>query len=87
MTVDVGLSVGGSLLRQTFETAGRAPARDSLGGRGAISFGLALPLGAGFELTAESAAETYLFHLQTGASTALAPSLAYRQRVGLGKQW
>jgi len=44
-------------------------------------------LGAGIELSAESAAETYLFRLHTGTSASLTPSLAYRQRIGLVKHW
>jgi Caspase domain len=87
VTVDLGLSVGGSWLRQTFEAAGNAPARDSFAARSAVNLGLAVELGGGFELTAESAAETYLFRLQTATSSSLTPSLAYRQRVGLAKHW
>jgi hypothetical protein len=87
VTVDLGLSLGGALLRQTFDGAGNASPRNSFAGRSAVSLGIALALGAGFELSAESAAETYLFRLQTGASASLTPSLAYRQRIGLVKLW
>ena len=52
-----------------------------------MSLGIGVALGAGFELSAESAAETYLYRLQAGISTSLTPSLAYRQRIGLVKQW
>jgi hypothetical protein len=87
-TVDVGLSIGASWLSQRFDTLGRAPPRDSFAARSTIGVGLAVPLGSGFELAAEAAGETYFFSLRGSAGEEeWAPSIAYRQRVGLTKHW
>jgi hypothetical protein len=88
VTIDIGLSVGASWLRQTFQTAGSAPSRDTVAARSSIGAGASLDIGGGFHLVAESSLETYLFRLQReGGWSTVAPSVAFRERVGMGKSW
>jgi hypothetical protein len=88
-TFDAGLTMGASWLRQTFTTAGVAPARDSIAARTSVGGGVIVPLGEGFSTGGEVAAETYLFRLEDSAtgSATLAPSLACRLHLGVGKEW
>ena len=85
VTLDLGLSVGGSLLRQSFETRGIAPSRASGALRFSVGGRVSLPLGAGFSVKAEFAAESYVFPLRTADGESFTPSVAFRQRVGLSK--
>jgi hypothetical protein len=89
VTIDLGLALGGGVLRQTFETAGAAPARTSPTGMVALLLGLRLDLGAGFSLLAESGFVSALYGQrdEATASTSLGPFFTFRQAFGLAKVW
>lgn len=87
VTVDLGLSLGGAFFHQSFTTAGDAPTRGTGAFRSSVGARLGLPLGGGFGLAAESAAETYLFALRTASEDGVSPSVAFRQRLALTKEW
>jgi hypothetical protein len=69
VTLDVGVTVGGELLRETFTTRGVAPARTA----GAIhvdaGVGALLPVAARLFLTTEIAAQTHFFTVEAQAGT------------------
>ena len=89
VTVDIALSLGASWLRQTFETTGVAPARDTIAFRSSVGIGLTVDVPAGFYALADGAAESYVFRLEdtTTGTTAYEPSLALRVHAGIGKHW
>jgi len=89
VTLDVGFAIGASWLRQSFTSRGNAPARETLALRSSVGPSATFEIGSGFYVTAEVAAETYAFRLQDTKTreSELAPSLAFRTRAGLGKQW
>lgn len=92
VTASFGLGLGGSWMHQSFDTRGVAPSRDTPAGRLAASFGLAIPLWKGFSIVAESSAVTYVFaerrtESATTSDTSLGPWFAFRQNVGLEKEW
>lgn len=92
VTVSLGLGLGGSWMRQSFDTRGVAPARNTPAGRLAASFGLEIPLFKGFSIAAESSAMTYVFALErvespSSTETTLGPWFSFRQLVGLEKEW
>lgn len=89
VTVDVGLALGGGVLRQRFETSGSAPARTTPAGTVALLIDLRLDLTAGFSLLAESAfvSEVHAQRDEATATTSLGPYFAFRQAFGLGKVW
>jgi len=89
LSVDIGLTMGGSWLRQTFTTAGVAPPRDTIAARSSVGVGAAADLGAGFYVLGDAAAETYLFQLEDSArrTSTLTPSLSLRSHLGFGKHW
>ena len=89
VTLDVGLTVGASLLRQTFSTSGIAPTRNTVAARSSIGGALTMDIAAGFYLLADVAAETYLFQLQETSreTTRLTASLALRSHLGFGLHW
>ena len=89
VSLDVGFAIGASWLRQTFASRGTAPARDSLALRSSVGPAATFELGAGVYLTTEVAAETYAFRLEDSATgeAQLTPSLAFRARAGVGKEW
>ncbi len=78
---------GVSLLHQTFETAGLAPPRTSVAGRGSALVTLRWDLPRGLFVMATTAARVLVFARQRGneaeSSTAAAPVLQFR--LGLGK--
>ncbi len=88
-TLDVGLTVGASWLRQSFTTPGIAPPRDTLSPRTSVGSAVTVGVAAGFYAVGEAAAETYLFRVQDSAtdSVDLTPSLAFRAHLGVGKEW
>ena len=89
VSVDIGLAVGASWLRQSFVTRGSAPARDSVALRSSVGPAVTFELGSGVYFTSDVAAETYAFHLQDTRTREdeIAASLAFRARAGFGKQW
>ena len=87
-SIEVGVSTGTALLRQTFETRGRAP--DRLTGAWTLSVGLGLlrDLPKGFYLLARVEAETFFYEqLHDSGSSSFAPSVAARASFGFGKRW
>ena len=89
VAVSGGLSGGGALLRQEFETRGRAPARTSLAALFGLNAGMTFDLPHGFNLLIEGVLRTYVFSVtdQQPGSSSLQPSLAFQQLIGLGKYW
>ena len=89
VTLDIGFSVGGSWLRQSFSTRGVAPSRDSFALRGSIGPAASVELAGGLYLLADLAAESYAFQLRDSATrtTSMTASITFRGRVGFGKQW
>ena len=89
MTVDVGVSFGASLLRQTLRTPGVARDRSSGAPSIAVGLGLSTELGRGFYPLVEVAAQTYLyrFEVQSNGAATWTPSPALRLNAGLGKHW
>jgi hypothetical protein len=89
VTLDVGVAIGSSWLRQSFSTRGVAPARDSIAFRSSIGPTAIIELTAGLYLIADIAAETYAYSIRDTETrtTDLTTSLAFRARAGIGKQW
>ena len=89
VTLDIGFSLGGAWLRQSFETRGIAPARDTLALRGSIGPAATFDLSGGVYIMTDIAAETYAFRIEDSATheTELRPSLTVRARAGIGKHW
>ncbi|WP_437673191.1 caspase family protein [Sorangium sp. So ce131] len=86
ITLGVGLDLGLAVLRQRFETSGRAPDRHSLAGAFGAGAGANIDLLGGLYLTVEAAGQTYVVKQQrTGSDeSALASALAARLRLGVG---
>ncbi|XYH95905.1 caspase family protein [Sorangium sp. So ce1128] len=86
ITVGVGVEAGLTVMRQRFETLGRAPDRHGLGGAFGGGVGVNVDLVGGLYLGVEGAVQTYVFKQQRAGSEEdeVAPSLAARLRVGLG---
>ncbi|AUX46976.1 hypothetical protein SOCE26_084860 [Sorangium cellulosum] len=85
ITLGVGLDIGLAVVRQRFETVGRAPDRHSLAGAFGAGAGASIDLLGGFYLTVEAAGQTYVVKQQRAASEGeVAPSLAARLRLGVG---
>lgn len=89
VSLDVGLTVGGSWLRQSFTTQGYAPDRDTVALRTSVGLGATFDLPAGFYFLSSGAAETYVFELQDSATKtkSLTASIAVRLHLGIGKHW
>lgn len=89
VTIDLGLAIGGGVFNQTFETAGRAPARVTPLGSLAALGGLRADLAAGFALLTESAAVIDVYEHQdtAGTSVSFVPNVAFRQSIGVTKIW
>ena len=84
-TVDVGVTAGGELLLERFESRGTAPSRTSGAGFVGASAGLAYALGPRLHAGTEVAAQTHFFSVeeQSGARS-LATRFALRIAIGLG---
>lgn len=88
VTVDLGVSLGASLFRQTFHAPGVARDRQTGAPSVAVSLGLSTDLGRGFYPLLEVAAQTYLYRFENGDGAAgLTPAAALRFNAGLGKHW
>lgn len=88
VTLDLGVAGGASLLRQSFESRGLAPPRTSAAGVLGVHVGATFDLTAGFYLSAELGAQTYLYRQrEVPDRQSLRPSLALRQSLGLGMMW
>jgi len=85
VTVDLGVTVGGELMREHFTTRGIAPPRTS--GAAHVDAGLSLdvPLGGRYFLIGEAAAQTHFFELEDQpGSSALAARFAARGTIAIG---
>jgi len=88
-SLSVGASAGASWLRQSFDTAGRAPARNSLAGSVALLLGATRELSHGYYLLAELAGQLYVFERQAAGepSSELGATFALRPLLGAGKHF
>jgi hypothetical protein len=88
ISLDLGLAIGASWLRQTFATPGRAPDRNTVAARTSLVTGVDVDLPLGFYVLADAEAETYLFDLEDDSRTSrVSPSFAFRAHLGVGKHW
>jgi hypothetical protein len=86
VSVEVGMLVGGAVLRQTFRTGGVAPPRTSTALQLSPVATISHDLGARSYLFASAAAATYLYRLErsTDGTTSVEPSFALRFAAGCG---
>ncbi|MET0413706.1 MAG: caspase family protein [Polyangiaceae bacterium] len=93
VSLGLGVSAGASWLRQSFETVGLAPARDSVAGQLGVLVDASFDLGSGFYLLAEAAGQLYVFEQQTtSAATStdtrdLTAVFGWRPLLGAGKRF
>ncbi len=84
LTVDIGVTAGGELLMERFETRGVAPSRTSGAGFVGASAGLSYALGR-LQLGTELAAQTHVFSVEDQAGDrSVATRFALRLVLGLG---
>ncbi|WP_437806320.1 hypothetical protein [Sorangium sp. So ce1078] len=85
ISLGVGVDLGLAVMRQRFETLGRAPDRHGLAGVFGVGAGVTVDLVRGFYLGVEGGAQTYVFKQQRESSNEeeVAPSLAARLRAGV----
>lgn len=82
---DVGVTAGGELLRERFDTRGHAPDRTTGAGHLDVGAALSLSLSGGLYLTAEGAAQTHFFLHENGDGEEHAVArFAGRGLLGLG---
>jgi len=87
VTAAAGVTMGVSLLHQSFASQGLAPDRSSLAGHVGASLGLAYDLPQGFYLLSDATAASYLYRRQEiGGRQALTGALAIRASLALGKR-
>jgi hypothetical protein len=90
LTVDLGAMAGGGVLRQTFTTAGQAPARLSATALIGIGGAISRELSSGFVLSLELAGVTYFYRQQASAEprpTHLAATFAVETALTVAKRW
>jgi hypothetical protein len=89
VSVDLGLALGGWILRQTFDTAGVAPSTVTPAGSLALDLGAHVDLVRGFALFSDSALLSYVYaqREEITGSTSLGPYFAFRQAFGVSKIW
>ena len=88
LTVSVGVTAGGSLLRQHFDSTGLAPSRNALAAHLGILAGATVDLVQGFYGGIELDAMTYFFQQQAMEATRVSAPFAMRLNVLLiGKRW
>ena len=89
VSLEVGLTLGGAWLQQTFQTNGLAPPRNSLALQISPDLAVTRELGDRAYLFLELAAATYLYQMQdtlTGQSH-FGPSFSGRLTLGVGWRW
>lgn len=89
LSLEVGLTVGGAWLEQTFQTNGLAPSRSTLALQISPDVAVSRELGERAYLFLELAAATYLYKMQdtpTGQSH-FGPSFSGRLTLGTGWRW
>jgi len=86
--VELGVTAGASLLRQTFDVVGgTAPDRHSIAGQIGAGVAVIYDLSHGLYLRLDAAAESYVFRQQDAPDhTALTGVLAGRGGLGIGKR-
>ncbi len=88
VTFDVGVATGASLFHQRIRGALPVPSRTTLGGQLSAGVGAYLGLGAGFSVAALADAQSYAFEqARVGGGGRLVVEPAFRQSVGLAKEW
>ena len=92
MSLGLGLSVGGAWLRQSFETPGLAPERNSAAGLLGVVLEASKDLPLGFYLLAEVSGQMYVFNQQDSAgagtsSSDLSAVFSWRPLLGAGKRF
>jgi hypothetical protein len=88
VSVSLGGMAGGSWLRQSFDTPGRAPTRHSLGVSLGALLGVDAELGAGYHLLAEALGQVYVFEQRRPNSSGEAIATpALRLTLGVGKRY
>lgn len=84
---DVAVSVGGTLLYQSFTTRGTAPDRTTGAGLLGVSVGASAELGLGFSIGLELGAQTLFFRGLSGGEEAVAAHVGATLHAGIGKRW
>jgi hypothetical protein len=89
VSLEVGLTVGGAWLDQTFQTNGLAPPRSTLAFQLSPDVALSRELGEQAYLFLELAAATYLYEMQDTATgqSHFGPSFTGRLTLGVGWRW
>jgi hypothetical protein len=92
LSLGAGLSVGGAWLRQSFETPGLAPERNSAAGLLGVLVEASKDLPLGFYLLAEITGQMYVFDQQgsagaTTSSSDLTAVFSWRPLLGAGKRF
>jgi Caspase domain len=89
VSLEVGLTVGGAWLEQTFQTNGLAPSRSTLALQISPDVAVSRELGERAYLFLELAAATYLYKLQDSATlqSHFGPSFSGRLTLGTGWRW
>lgn len=89
VSLEVGLTVGGTWLQQTFTTNGLAPSRSTLALQLSPDVALSRELGERAYLFLELAAATYLYEMEDTATghTHFGPSFSARLTLGVGWRW
>lgn len=90
VSVGVGVSLGGAMVRQSFDTAGQAPDRILAAPNLAAHLGALIDLRAGFYAGADVAARTYFFRQQQANGTARGATTAnftVGTNLTIGKRW
>ena len=85
VSIEVGLTIGGSLLAQRFSTQGLAPRRTTAALQLSPAIGITRELGARSYLFLHGSVPTYLFRNESStAGSSFGPSLAVRVSIGAG---
>jgi hypothetical protein len=89
VSLEVGLTVGGAWLQQTFQTTGLAPPRSTLALQISPDVAVSRELGERAYLFLELAAATYLYQMQdtTTGQSHFGPSFSGRLTLGVGWRW
>jgi hypothetical protein len=89
LSLEVGLTVGGAWLQQTFQTTGSAPPRSTLALQITPDVAVSRELGERAYLFLEVAAATYLYQMQDTATgqSHFGPAFSLRLTLGVGWRW
>ena len=89
LSLEVGLTLGGAWLEQTFQTTGSAPSRSTLALQITPDVALSRDLGDRAYLFLELAAATYLYEMQDTATgqSHFGPAFSGRLTLGVGWRW